>query len=48
VHDVEFGGYTLFVGLISVSYCVFFWFSDIIDEATYSGYHTQAVRAGLR
>ncbi len=26
----------------------FCWLSDIVDEATYSGYHTKAVRLGLR
>lgn len=35
-------------GLILVSYCVFFWFNDIVDEATRAGYHTLVVRSGLR
>jgi len=35
-------------GLLCLGLCLFFWFSDIIDEATYSGFHTKAVRLGLR
>lgn len=48
LHDVTYGGYSLIFGLIAVSYCAFFWFNDIIDEATRSGYHTKAVKDGLR
>lgn len=48
LHDVTYGGYSLVFGLIMVSYCIFFWFNDIIDEATRSGYHTKAVKDGLR
>lgn len=41
------GIYIIF-GLIALSYCTFYWFNDIIDEATRSGYHTKVVKAGLR
>lgn len=48
MHKVSFGGYFFIFGLLCLSLCVFGWFSDIVDEATLSGYHTQAVRMGLR
>ena len=48
MHNVDFGWFFFFFGLLCVLYCVFFWFSDIIDEATNSGYHTLSVRMGLR
>lgn len=48
MHKVAFGGLFLIFGLLCLILCVFFWFSDIVDEATMSGYHTKAVRMGLR
>jgi len=48
MHKVPTGWYLMLVGLISVSFCVFFWFSDIVDEATFGGYHTKVVKFGLR
>jgi len=48
MHKVVFGGLFLIFGLLCLILCVFFWFSDIVDEATMSGYHTKAVRMGLR
>jgi len=48
MHSVEYGGYSLIFGLIVLIYCAFFWFNDIIDEATCSGYHTKVVKEGLR
>jgi len=48
VHDVFFGGYFALLGLILVALSAFFWFFDIVQEATYVGHHTLAVRAGLR
>jgi cytochrome c oxidase subunit 3 len=48
MHNVELGGFVFISGLLSLCFCVFFWFSDIIDEATFSGFHTNAVRSGLR
>jgi len=48
MHKVAFGGYFTILALICLSYCAFFWFCDIIDEATHSGYHTLVVRKGLR
>lgn len=48
MHNVVLGGYTLILGLLSLSFCAFFRSRDIIDEATFSGFHTKVVKAGLR
>lgn len=48
MHNIFSGGYVFILGLLALALCIFFWFSDIIDESTYSGFHTKAVRAGLR
>lgn len=48
MHQVSYGGYALIFGLLCVLYCVTLWFNDIIDESTYAGHHTLAVRQGLR
>lgn len=45
---VILGGYVLIFGLLNLCFCAFFWFSDVIDEAAFMGYHTQAVRNGLK
>jgi len=48
IHDIFFGGYFALLGFILVALSAFFWFFDIVQEATYVGHHTLAVRAGLR
>jgi len=48
MHNVVFGGTTLVVGLCCTIYCIYFWSSDVIEEATNSGYHTQVVTIGLK
>lgn len=48
MHRIQFGGYFFFLGFFLVVFCVFFWFSDIIEEASLVGYHTLVVRTGLR
>jgi len=48
MHDIYLGGYSAFLGFILVALSAFFWFFDVVQEATYSGHHTLAVRAGLR
>lgn len=48
MHNVITGGWFALLGLISLSFCVFFWFSDIVDEATFSGFHTKSVKFGIR
>lgn len=48
MHKVQWGGWFFIFGLICLCLCAFGWLSDIVDEATHSGYHTKAVRLGLR
>jgi len=48
IHDVLFGGYFVLLGFTLVALSAFFWFFDIVQEATYIGHHTLAVRTGLR
>jgi hypothetical protein len=48
MHRVLFGGFIFFFGLVLLFGSAFFWFRDIINEATYNGLHTRAVRIGLR
>jgi cytochrome c oxidase subunit 3 len=48
MHNVIFGFYFICLGFSLLVTSVYRWFSDIINEATYSGYHTKAVRMGLR
>jgi len=48
IHDIFFGGYFALLGLTLVALSAFFWFFDIVQEATYVGHHTLVVRAGLR
>lgn len=48
MHDVENGFFLLTLGFGLVLASMFFWFRDIIREATYMGYHTRAVQQNLR
>lgn len=48
MHNVSLGGYFLIFGLSCLAMCIYLWFGDIINEATFSGFHTKAVRMGLR
>jgi heme/copper-type cytochrome/quinol oxidase subunit 3 len=48
MHDLKNSGIFLIFAIASLSYCAYYWFSDIIDEATFSGYHTRVVRKSLR
>jgi len=48
LHEVFIGGYFFLFGLLLISLSIFFWFYDIIKEATFAGLHTIIVRTGLR
>lgn len=48
MHDIRFGGFYAFIGLILLIMSIYLWFFDIVQEATYAGHHTLAVRSGLR
>lgn len=47
-HNIFLGGFFTVYGLICIGSCVYYWLNDIVDEATFSGYHTLAVCNGLR
>lgn len=48
MHRYQGGGSLLFWGLLATTAIMFFWFRDVIVEATYEGQHTKKVQAGLR
>lgn len=48
VHKIPYSGYLLIYAILLVGYCAYEWLNDIIDEATFSGYHTIVVRNGLK
>ena len=38
----------VFIGLVSVSLCLYFWLKDVIRESTYQGFHTKSTLQGLK
>ncbi len=48
MHRISLGGYFFFFGFIAISLSIYFWFLDVVKEATLGGHHTLAVRTGLR
>ena len=48
MHNYEFGGYMLSMGLIMLLYTMAVWWRDVIREGTFEGRHTQTVQLGLR
>jgi cytochrome c oxidase subunit 3 len=43
------GGWTLFLtGFLTILFCMYSWWRDIIREATFEGQHTYVVQKGLR
>ena len=48
MHRIFSGGAFFFLGLLIVLVAAFSWFFDIINEATFEGDHTLAVRVGLK
>lgn len=47
-HGYKIGHYFLFLGFLLLISVFFFWWKDIVKEATYEGYHTSVVQKGLR
>jgi cytochrome c oxidase subunit 3 len=47
MHSFSFLHNILYLGLIGVIFSMFFWFRDIISEASFLGNHTLAVQKGL-
>lgn len=48
IHRIWFGGWLVLLGLVNLCICAYYWFSDIITEATFLGFHTLIVRRGLK
>lgn len=47
-HGYFLGIQTTFFGLFAVIACMFFWWRDIVREASFEGQHTNIVQLGLR
>lgn len=45
---IAYGGTIFIFGLLLTLLCMYFWFRDVAVEASYLGYHTLIVRAGLK
>jgi cytochrome c oxidase subunit 3 len=43
-----YGGFLVMLGFFILLLSAYFWFAEIINEATFLGYHTQVVRFGLK
>lgn len=48
MHRYQGGGALLFWGIIFFATILWFWFRDVVIEATFEGQHTKKVQAGLR
>jgi cytochrome c oxidase subunit 3 len=48
MHDYAAGKFVLGFGVISVAYCSWNWWSDVIEEGRSGKHHTEPVRTGLR
>jgi cytochrome c oxidase subunit 3 len=47
LHNFGYASYVFFGAILSLCNSMFFWFRDVISEATYLGNHTLAVQRGL-
>lgn len=45
---IEYGLTIFYLGFLLTISCMYFWFRDVAVEASYMGYHTLIVRAGLK
>jgi len=48
MHCYSGGFYLALIGFISLTSVSFFWWRDVVREATFQGHHTKAVQSGLR
>lgn len=48
MHSYKFNHYILAFGVISVAYCLYSWWRDVIKEGIIDHSHTEPVRHGLR
>jgi hypothetical protein len=47
-HYFKGGGYHFLFGFLIACFYLFRWFSDVITESTFEGYHTFKVQEGVR
>jgi len=48
MHEYAGGSVIFVIGVIALLVTMFFWFRDVVQEATFGGYHTPAVQIGMR
>lgn len=48
MHSYTGGGFVLAFGLFMVLYTMYYWWRDVVREATFEGHHTNTVQIGLR
>lgn len=48
MHESKVGPYILSAGLLSVIFCSYSWWRDVINEGLHGNHHTDRVRVGLR
>ena len=48
MHRISFGFFYFILGSLLLLLCAYFWFNDIIKEATCEGNHTKVVKLGLK
>ncbi|XVN42084.1 MAG: cytochrome c oxidase subunit 3 [Candidatus Rickettsia vulgarisii] len=48
MHNYKFGEYTFIAGIISVVFCLYVWWKEVVQEGVVGKFHTEKVRAGLR
>ncbi len=48
MHDMAGGSIVLALGFLGVLATMFFWWRDVVKEATFQGHHTPVVQIGLR
>ena len=46
-HSYAYGGYITIFGFLLILATMFFWWRDVIREATFEGHHTKVVQKGL-
>src|ERR1700691_2797933 len=47
-HPIKPGSYVFGVGLIGILYVMASWWTDVVKEAEYGGFHTRVVQISLR
>lgn len=47
MHRITLGGYIFLLGVVILSLASYFWFRDVVEEASYVGFHTRVVKEGL-